>query len=221
MTQANTTSSNSMRRPRNSLSRVEILNAAERVGQRVGGDLTIREIAGALGASPMSIYRYFDSREELISNLLDRIMSRFEYPTRTGDLQADLANFARSHKRLLDAHPWAISLFFTHPAPGPATDRIGETALSMLVGGGLSREMAVSVFSAVIALNYGWASFAKARSESVINGTPGLSLADSLSLLSDDEFPVTRQVAHELVEYGAHRHYELALGVLVTGLRTV
>lgn len=221
MTRTKSTSANSIRRPRNSLSREEILNAAERVGQRVGGDLTIREIAGDLGASPMSLYRYFDSREILISNLLDRIMSRFEYPTRTGDLQTDLVNFARSHKRLLDAHPWAVSLFFTHPSPGPATDRIGETALSILVGGGLSREMAVSVFSAVIALNYGWASFAKARSESVINGTPGLSLADSLSLLSDDEFPVTRQVAPELVEYGAHRHYELALGVLVTGLRTV
>ena len=68
---------------------------------------------------------------------------------RDGRLDRGPRRFARAHRRLLVAHPWAVAPLFTQPNPGLGAVRIGEHALGILRRGGLSDARAVAAFSGV------------------------------------------------------------------------
>src|SRR5262249_48596537 len=94
------------RRPRGSLTPEVILDAAEAVARDGSDALSMRAVAGRLGAAPMALYNHFATKEELVDALLDRVLSRFQPPPRTDDWAADLGAFARAHRRMLLEHPW-------------------------------------------------------------------------------------------------------------------
>jgi AcrR family transcriptional regulator len=184
------------RRPRGSLTREGILDAAEAVASQGFDALTIRAVAGRLEAVPMALYNHFATKDELVDALLDRVLGRFEPDPATGDWIEDLRAFARAHRRVLAAHPWAVAPIFGRPNPGPSAVRIGEHALGILGRGGLSYDDAVAAFSGVLALNYGWSSFTAAR-----------------------DLDATGAVAEQMGAYGSDAHYEFVLDHLLGGLR--
>lgn len=204
------------RRPRGSLSPELILDAAEAVAEEAAGAITVRAVAGRLGAVPMALYNHFATKEQLVDALLDRVLSRFEPEAATTDWAEDLRRFARAHRRLLTSHPWAVSSLFARPNPGLGAVRIGEHALGILRRGGLGDAAAVAAFSGVVALNYGWSSFTTARD--LDPGSPGHDVADVSAALPAELFPLTVAVAAELGAYGSGAHYDLVLGSLVSGL---
>jgi AcrR family transcriptional regulator len=122
----------------------------------------MRAVAARLEAVPMALYNHFATREELVSALLDRVIGRFEPAPPSDDWIEDLRVFARSHRQLLVAHPWAVTEIFKHPNPGPGAVRVGEHAFGILARGRLAEDAAVAAFSALLALNYGWSSFTTA-----------------------------------------------------------
>src|SRR5215212_8962810 len=73
------------RRPRGSLSREVILDAAEAVAAEGFGALTMRAVAARLGAVPMALYNHFATKEQLVDALLDRVLGRFEPEPATED----------------------------------------------------------------------------------------------------------------------------------------
>jgi AcrR family transcriptional regulator len=197
------------RRPRGSLNREAIVDAAERIAVAEGFDgLTMRAVAAELKAAPMALYRHFATKEELVSALLDRVLGRFEPAPPTPDWREDLRRFARTHRRLLEKHPWALIPLFTTPNPGLNATRIGEHALEILKRGGLNDAQAVAGFSGVIALNYGWTAFASARDISAAG------VEEALGALSAEQFPLTAAVSGEMADYGSEHHYEIVLGRL-------
>lgn len=204
------------RRQRSSLTADEILDAAERVA---GSDspLTIRAVATELAASPMALYRYFPMKDDLIDAMLDRVFGRLAAPAPSGDWATDLKAFARAHRRMLEAHPWAIIPIFTHPNPGANSIRTGEVALGILAGGGIVGDDAVAGFSGILAINYGWSAFSIARPAVATKDTAD-ALADSLSRLPADEFPHTVSVAGTLGGYDTEQRYEAVLDRFVAGL---
>src|SRR5215208_2941009 len=143
------------RRPRGSLSREGILDAAEAVAAQGFDKLTMRAVAARLGAVPMALYNHFATKEQLVDALLDRVLTRFQPEPATDDWAADLQAFARAHRRLLVDHPWAVAPLFTQPNPGLGAVRIGEHVLGILRHGGLSDDRCVAAFSGLIAINYG------------------------------------------------------------------
>jgi len=147
------------RRPRGSLSPEVILDAAEAVATDGWDAFSMRAVAARLEAVPMALYNHFETKEQLVDALLDRVLSRFEPSPPTGDWIEDLRAFARAHRQVLADHPWAVAEIFKHPNPGPAAVRIGEHAFGILARGGLSENDAVAAFSGLLALNYGWSSF--------------------------------------------------------------
>ena len=66
------------RRPRGSLTRELILDAAERVAATGFDALTMRAVAAELGAAPMALYRYFPTKDDLVNALRDRVLGRFQ-----------------------------------------------------------------------------------------------------------------------------------------------
>src|SRR3954464_5053268 len=151
------------RRPRGSLSPELILDAAEAVAAQGFDALTMRAVAARLDAVPMALYNHFATKEALVDALLDRVLSRFAPAPPSADWIEDLRAFARAHRRLLAEHAWAVAPLFTQPNPGLGAVRIGEYVLAILDRGGVSKDRSVAVFSGLIALNYGWASFTAAR----------------------------------------------------------
>src|SRR4051794_15912819 len=137
------------RRPRNSLNVEGILDAGERVATRDAEALTIRAVATELGSSPMALYRYFATKEELVGALLDRVLGRFEAGPDTEEWRGDLHAFALRHLRLLLDHPWAVAPLIANPFPGPKALPIGEEALRILARGGITGDRAVAMFSGV------------------------------------------------------------------------
>src|SRR5215217_1676528 len=206
------------RRPRGSLNPDVILDAAEAVAAQGFDALSMRAVAAQLGAVPMALYNHFATKELLVDALLDRVLSRFEPEPTTSDWVADLGCFARSHRRLLASHPWAVTPLFTQPNPGLSAVRIGEFALEILRRGGLGNADAVAAFSGIIALNYGWSSFTAAR-DSDPDG-PSHDVGAALAGLPRSEFPLTVEVAGEMGAYGSDEHYDFVLAQLLAGLRS-
>jgi AcrR family transcriptional regulator len=210
------TSPNRARRPRGSLTRDVILDAAESVAAEGFDALTMRAVAARLGAAPMALYNHVATKDALVDALLDRVLSRFEPAPPTDDPSEDLRRFARGHRALLARHPWAVAPLFGRPSPGLGAARIGEHALEILARAGITGDRAVAAFSGVLALNYGWASFTTARD--LDPGGPSGDVAAGLAQLPPDVFPFTAGVAEALGAYGSDEHYELVLGALVEGL---
>src|SRR5919106_3829078 len=144
------------RRPRGSLTREVILDAAETVAAQGFHALSMRAVAGRLGAVPMALYNHFATKDELVDALLDRVLSRFEPEPPTDDWVEDLRTFARAHRRVLTAHPWAVAPIFSRPNPGPSAVAIGDHAFGILARGAFAEDDAVAAFSGILALNYGW-----------------------------------------------------------------
>src|SRR5690349_23085020 len=60
--------------PRPPLDRERILTAAEAIVAREGvGKLTMRRIGAELGADPTAVYRHFRNKDELLTQLADRM----------------------------------------------------------------------------------------------------------------------------------------------------
>jgi AcrR family transcriptional regulator len=202
------------RRPRNSLTVEGILDVAERVAAGGIDGLTIRAVAAELESSPMALYRYFGTKDELVDALLNRVLGRMEPPSESASWSEDLRTFAGNHREMLHAHQWAVAALFSRPVPGPNALPIGEWALQILARGGIAGDAAVATFSGIIGLNYGWASFVVARAEGA-----GASLAEDLAAPGVAQaFPLTASVAEPMSRYGSPEHYDMALGMLLSGV---
>jgi len=206
------------RRVRSSVTSDKILLAAEHVARDGFDALTMRAVATQMGASPMALYRYFATKDELIDAMLDRVLGRIELAAPTDEWLADLTAFASAHRAVLADHTWAIVPLFTHSNPGINATVIGETALEILERGGITGADAVATFCGILALNYGWFAFSTARDATRATVDPEAVLAASLSMLPTDRFPLTLSVAGELSNYGSNAHYTVALGQMIAGV---
>jgi AcrR family transcriptional regulator len=97
------------RKPR--FSREQIAAAALAIADAEGFDaVSIRRVAGSLGAGTMSLYRYISAKADLIALMDDAIMGESLIPD--GQLPAHwreaLAMIARSTRAALLRHPWAV-----------------------------------------------------------------------------------------------------------------
>jgi AcrR family transcriptional regulator len=99
--------------------------------------VSIRRVAAALGAGPMSLYRYISAKSDLVALMDDAIMGEALVPG--GQLPADwraaLAMIARRTRAALLAHPWAVQ---ARPGPAQLAARF-ERGLAALLDGAASR----------------------------------------------------------------------------------
>ena len=181
----------------------------------------MRAVAHQMSASPMALYRYFATKDELVDAMLDRVLGRIELSAPTENWLADLTAFATAHRAVLSDHPWAIVPLFTHSSPGVNATVIGETALQILKRGGITGADAVATFCGILALNYGWFAFNTARDATRTTPDPEADLVEELSHLPAERFPLTLSAAAELGNYGSDAHYSLALRQLIRGVDAV
>ncbi|MFF2387817.1 TetR/AcrR family transcriptional regulator [Agromyces sp. NPDC058104] len=194
---------------------------AIRLADREGADgLTMRRLAGSLGAGAMSLYRYVASKEELLDAMIDLVFEEIELPPREADWQSAMRRRAESARRVLARHPWAIGLMESRTSPGPANLRHREAVTACLRRAGFPVVMATHANWLLDSYVYGFA-----LQEANLPGGTAETLADMaehvfLPQLPPDEFPYLNESAAALVAagYDPAEEFDFGLGLVLGAL---
>ena len=196
------------------LSKQRVVVEAVRLADRDGVDgLSMRRLAGALGAGAMSLYYYVANKEELLDAMIDIVFEEIELPPEEIDWQSAMRREAESARQVLARHPWAISLMESRTSPGPANLRHREAITACLRRAGFSVLMATHANWLLNSYVYG-----HALQEASLPIDTADELADMtedvyLPLLPPDEFPYLNESAAALVAAGYDPSEEFGFGL--------
>jgi AcrR family transcriptional regulator len=111
------------------LNRRLVVDAALAIADREGLEaISIRRLGRELGVTPMALYRYVASKEELLGSIGERVFEEFELPPdKAAPWQTQLRELARSFRKLLVAHPAVAALSSAHP-----TEKISDNGLRVV-----------------------------------------------------------------------------------------
>jgi AcrR family transcriptional regulator len=128
------------RGPQPSLSLAAIVEAAVAVADAEGVDaVSMRRIAGDLGVGTMSLYRYVETKDDLLDLMTDQVFGEGTFAeSHLDDWRDDLRRSAMGYRRLMLRHPWVLSIGVSRPPLGPNVLRRTEWMLGTMEGLGLS-----------------------------------------------------------------------------------
>jgi AcrR family transcriptional regulator len=114
-------------------SRAEITAAAIGIADREGLDaVSMRRVAAELGTGAASLYRYVDTREELLDLMSDATGAEYSLPGPDGDWLAGVLAVAEQTRVIMRRHPWLPGLVLTRPVIGPNGLAVLEHYLAVL-----------------------------------------------------------------------------------------
>lgn len=196
------------------LSKQRVVAEAVRLADSEGVDgLSMRRLAGALGAGAMSLYHYVASKDELLDAMIDIVFEEIELPPLEVDWQSAMRREAISTQKVLARHPWAISLMESRTSPGPANLRHREAVTACLRGAGFSIVMATHANWLLNGHVYGYA-----MQEANVPFDSADALADMteevyLPQLPPEQFPYLNESATELLAIGYDPTQEFLYGI--------
>jgi AcrR family transcriptional regulator len=108
------------RGPHTPLSRAQIVETALRIADTEGLEaITIRRIARELRSGAMSLYHYFDSRDELLELMGDTVAAEMLVPELPSDWREALRAIAHRTRATFLTHPWLMSALQDRPRISP------------------------------------------------------------------------------------------------------
>ncbi|GMA32757.1 TetR/AcrR family transcriptional regulator C-terminal domain-containing protein [Litorihabitans aurantiacus] len=132
------------RRPR--FTRAEVVAAGLAVAASDGlGGVTMRRVAGELGAGAMSLYTYVPGRDELVDLMIDAAYAELDLPTDGGTWREGLLRYADSLLRMYAAHPWLLDLNQWRLPLAPHVLDAEEAGLRVLAATPLTPEEVVGI----------------------------------------------------------------------------
>lgn len=223
-------SASSPARARRGLTRGQIVERALDIADREGLDaVSVRRVASELGVTSMALYRHVKDKNDLLSAMLEAVMANVDLTAGiapTMPWQDQLRRLLRNGADALTARPAILSLQIAYQGPlTPTIVRPLESALSILLEGGFSPEVAVSLARTTTILLAGLLL--------LLGPGPGASIPDAqlevarrrseLTLLElpDEGYPAMRQHARLLAETFISRNDALldqTIDLLVAGL---
>jgi AcrR family transcriptional regulator len=162
--------------PAASPSRERIAQAAIRIADVEGiAALSMRRIAAELGVATMSLYRYVQSKDELIALMVDAVYGQHppQEPPPAG-WRAQLSQLALLQWTICQAHPWLARVTsFTRPQLAPGGMAHTEWAMRAVSRLGLDPATSLHVMLTVVAFIFGIAT--NLESETEAQQTAGIS----------------------------------------------
>jgi AcrR family transcriptional regulator len=102
------------------LSRAEIVRTALRIADEEGlAEVTIRRIARELRSGAMSLYHYFDSRDELLDLMGESVAAEMLVADLPRDWRAALTQIAGHSRAMFLNHPWMLMTLQERPRVSP------------------------------------------------------------------------------------------------------
>lgn len=118
--------------------------------------LSMRKIAAKLGVQAMSLYNHVESKDEIIDNVVERVVSEIELPSLNEDWRTAMVRRGNSAHAVLLRHPWAIMALMTRDNAGPATLAYVDATIGCLREAGFSYELADRAWNAMDNHIYGF-----------------------------------------------------------------
>jgi len=114
-------------------SRAEITEVALRVADAEGLDaVSMRRVAAELGTGGASLYRYVQTREDLLDLMTDAAGAEFTAVPPGGGWLSGLIAFGEQLRVILRRHRWLAGLVITRPVIGPNGTAVIEQFLTLL-----------------------------------------------------------------------------------------
>jgi AcrR family transcriptional regulator len=207
------------RKPR--LTAERVIDGAVALADQIGTDaLTIRKLADAIDAKPMTIYHHVPNKEAIIDGMVDHVFDEIELPPTDTDWRTAILVRCNSMRQVLARHPWAAPLMETRTSPGPATLRHHDAVLGCFRGAGFSLDLTSHAYAIVDAFLFGFA-----LQESTLPATAGddmAELAGSIAdLMSADLYPHLAEFTADHVlqpgyDFGAQ--FDVGIDLILDGL---
>lgn len=165
--------------PWGTISREDIIRAAMKT-VAAGGyeEMSIRGLAASLGVAPMSLYRHIRDKDDLLDEVVDRLLAGIWRPAAAeDDWQAWITEVASRLRDFLVRQPAALHIYLSHPVISPAAIDRMNAIMSVLRRTGIDEQTARSAYATLHTYTVGFAALEAARASSA----PGTGDADGLA----------------------------------------
>jgi AcrR family transcriptional regulator len=144
------------------LSRERILDAALALVSHDGLEaLSMRRLAQELDVWPMSLYRYFRDKDELVAALADAAADAIAPPAASGPWREQMRELLGQARAIFARHPGSLR----RQDGGPAAARVRDAGLAILQRAGFDGDEADSAWQALLAYTAGVAAFDSSAEE--------------------------------------------------------
>lgn len=124
------------------LTRDAVLRAAVALADETGIDsLSMRKLGQDLGVEAMSLYNHVANKEDILTGMVEIVMSEIEISEFEGDWKSALRNQILASRQVLLSHPWASNVIESRTDVSPATLRYLDSAVGILRHGGFSLDL--------------------------------------------------------------------------------
>jgi TetR/AcrR family transcriptional regulator, tetracycline repressor protein len=153
------------RAPWGTISREDIIRAAVKT-VRAGGyeEMTIRSLAAELGVSPMSLYRHIRDKDDLLDEVVDRLLAVAWRPSAPeDDWPAWVIEAAAKLRAFLVSQPAALYVYLRHPVVSPAAIERMNAMMDVLRRTGTDEQTARRAYGALHTYTIGFAALEASR----------------------------------------------------------
>lgn len=153
------TTTTGRRLPRGSLTPDMIITESLRLLDAEGLDgFSMPKLGRALGADPTAVYRHFDSKDDLVLAIADRLLAEAEALAEISDCWVDaIAAIARNLRTTYLAHPAAAALSFYRTTQGAAEIEAIDRLLGNVLRAGFEGHEAALVYRVIADFALAWA----------------------------------------------------------------
>ena len=153
------------RAPWGTITRDDIIRAAVEI-LNAGGyeEMTIRSLAAELGVAPMSLYRHIRDKDDLLDEVVDRLLATAWHPSAAkDDWQAWLIEAAAKLRHFLVSQPAALHVYLSHPVVSPAAIERMNAMLDVLRRTGADEATARRAYGTLHTYTIGFAALEASR----------------------------------------------------------
>ncbi len=163
--------------------------------------MTIRSLAAELGVAPMSLYRHVRDKDDLLNEVVDRLLARAWRPrTDQGNWRAWVTEAADNLRRFLVTQPAALHVYLQHPVVSHSAITRMEAMLEVLRSAGADEAAARRAYGAIHTYTVGFAALEASRAGWTPPGE------------------ATGGVAFQLATYTTPRQFAVGLRYLLDGI---
>ena len=147
------------------ISREDVITAAVEI-IRGGGyeEMSIRSLAAGLGVAPMSLYRHIRDKDDLLGEVVDRLLAQAWRPSAAeDDWQPWVTEAAARLRHFLVTQPAALHIYLSHPVVSPAAIERMNAMMDVLRRTGLDETTARSAYGALHTYTIGFAALEASR----------------------------------------------------------
>ncbi len=182
--------------------------------------ISFRKIATELGISPMTIYKFVDSKETLLDQILLQVINRMEIPySSDGDWRVRIIDIMSAWQELLLSHPYAVQILVNRrvPAGSQGLGRLEEHVLAALEDGGVNEDRAVRAFWQIFSMTLGHIVFELSRSK-LDKSAQELAGIDMANTARNHGFTRVERLASSLTNTQLRGNLAVSLATLLAGI---